>query len=135
MKPPRILVVDDDEESRRALAAVLSPACRIVEASNGREALGLLRDEKPRLMLLDLGLPGMGGLEVLARVRRIAPDIPVVMLTADADIGSAVRALNQGACAYFTKPYDPVSLREEIARVLAPAADAGDPPWQVRGLG
>ncbi len=62
-KTPKILVVDDDEETRRLLRGVLSPACEVLEASNGLDALCLLQREKPRLLLLDLLAAGDGRLE------------------------------------------------------------------------
>ena len=132
MKPPKILIVDDDDEMRRLLSGVLSPVCEVVEASNGLDALCLLQRERPRLVLLDLALPEMGGLEVLSAALRVAPGLPVMMLTGDADVNTAVTALNNGACAYVTKPFDPAYLRDEVARLLAPPAKPGDAPWQVR---
>lgn len=132
MKPPKILIVDDDDEMRRLLRGVLAPVCEIVEASNGLDALCLLQRERPRLVLLDLALPEIGGFEVLAAALRVAPNLPVLMLTGDADVNSAVTALNQGACAYVTKPFDPAYLREEVARLVAPPLKPADAPWQVR---
>jgi DNA-binding NtrC family response regulator len=131
MNPPKILIVDDDEDLRRLLRGALSPVCEVIEASNGLDALCLLQREKPRLMLLDMTLPEMGGLEVLTAARRAAPDAPIVVLTGDADVNSAVTALDLGACAYITKPFDPAYLRDEVARLLRPPAKDGDAPWQV----
>jgi two-component system chemotaxis response regulator CheY len=132
MKTSKILVVEDDDELRRLLRAILSPVCEVVDASNGLDALCLLRREKPRLILLDLELPEMGGLAVLSAALRLAPNVVVVMLTGDDDIETAVSALNRGARAYVTKPFDPRYLREEVARLLEPPAKPGDAPWQVR---
>jgi DNA-binding NtrC family response regulator len=133
MKPPKILIVDDDEDLRRMLCGALSPVGEVIEASNGLDALCLLQREKPRLMLLDMVMPEMGGLEVLAAARRIEPSTPVVMLTGDDDMDSAVTALDRGARAYITKPFDPAYLRDEVARLIQPSAKEGDAPWQVRG--
>lgn len=135
MNPPTILIVDDDDEMRLQLRGVLSPICEIVEASDGLDALCLLQRSKPRLVLLDLTLPEMGGLEVLAAAQRIAPDVRVVILSGDADVNSAVTALNEGACAYVTKPFDPGYLRDEVARLIAPPAKPADAPWQMRDEG
>jgi DNA-binding NtrC family response regulator len=132
MNPPKILIVDDDDEMRRLLSGVLSPVCEVVEASNGLDALCLLQRERPQLVLLDLALPEMGGLEVLSAALRVAPGLPVMMLTGDADVNTAVTALNNGACAYVTKPFDPAYLRDEVARIIAPPSKTGDAPWQVR---
>lgn len=135
MKPPTVLIVDDDDEMRLQLRSVLSAVCEVVEASDGLDALCLLQRSKPRLVLLDLTMPEMGGLEVLAAAQRIAPDVRVVMLSGDADVNSAVTALNEGACAYVTKPFDPDYLRGEVARLIAPPAKPGDAPWQMRDEG
>jgi DNA-binding NtrC family response regulator len=135
MKPPKILIVDDDDDLRRMLRGALSPVCEVIEASNGLDALCLLQREKPRLMLLDMTLPEMGGLEVLSAARRAEPGTPVVMLTGDAEVDSAVTALDRGASAYITKPFDPAYLRDEVARLLRPPAKDGDAPWQVLDQG
>lgn len=135
MKSPRVLIVDDDDEMRRLLGVLLAPACEVLDASNGIDALCLLQRARPRLMLLDLAMPEMDGLEVLAAALRLAPTLQVVMLTGDADVDSAVTALNKGACSYVTKPFDPSYLREEVARLLAPRGRPGDAPWQVRENG
>lgn len=132
MKPPKVLIVEDDGEMRRLLRGVLCPVCEVVEASNGLDGLCLLRRESPRLVLLDMGLPEIAGLDVLAAALRIAPSLAVVVLTGDADVDSAVTALNGGARAYVTKPFDPRALREEVARLLEPPGRPGDAPWRVR---
>ncbi len=135
MKLPKILVVDDDEVMRRLLRGLLSPVCEVLDASDGLDGLCLLQRANPRLVLLDLALPEMGGLDVLAAALRLAPNVPVVMLTADADVDTAVTALNKGASAYVTKPFDPAYLREEVARLIVPSLKYGDAPWQVREEG
>lgn len=135
MKRPRILIVDDDDEMRRLLSGLLAPLCEVFDASNGLDGLCLLRRAAPRLILLDLAMPEMDGFEVLSAALRLAPAVPVVMLTGDPDVSSAVTALNRGACAYVTKPFDPAYLREEVARLLEPRGGPGEAPWQVRGDG
>jgi DNA-binding NtrC family response regulator len=132
MKLPRVLIVDDDDEMRRLLGGLLSPVCEVLDASNGIDALCLLRRARPRLILLDLAMPDMGGLEVLSAALRLAPAAQVVMLTGETDVNSAVQALNMGASAYVTKPFDPAFLREEVSRLLAPAGRLRGAPWQVR---
>ena len=135
MKPPKVLIADDDDDLRRMLRGALSPVCEVIEASNGLDALCLLQREKPRLLLLDMVMPEMGGLEVLSAARRTEPNTAVVILTGDADVDSAVAALDRGASAYITKPFDPAYLRDEVARLLKPPAKDGDPPWEVRDEG
>ncbi len=132
MKPPKVLVVDDDDELRQALRGVLRPVCQVVEASNGLDAVCLIQREQPGLVLLDMAIPEMSGLEVLSAARRIAPSTRVVMITGDDNADSAVNALNGGACAYITKPFDPGTLRDEVARLLQPAPKTGEALWRVR---
>jgi two-component system, NtrC family, response regulator AtoC len=132
MKLPKVLIVDDDDELRRLLGGLLSPVCEVLDASNGIDALCLLQRARPRLILLDLAMPEMDGLEVLSAALRLAPAVQVVMLTGETDVSSAVRALNKGASAYVTKPFDPAYLREEVVRLLAPSGRPGGAPWQVR---
>jgi DNA-binding NtrC family response regulator len=131
-KPTKILIVDDEEDMRRMLRGVLAPVFEVIAASNGIDALRLLQCEKPRLLLLDMVMPEMGGLEVLSATRRIAPATLVMMLTADADLDSALAALEGGARAYVTKPFEPEVLCREVARMIEPSAKCGDPPWRVR---
>ena len=117
---------------RRMLRGVLSAVCEVIEASNGLDALRVLQRERPRLLLLDMSMPEMGGLEVLSAARRIAPATLVVVLTADDDVDTALTALDGGALAYVTKPFDPDVLCREVARLLEPPAKAGGPPWRIR---
>jgi DNA-binding NtrC family response regulator len=131
--PPKLLIVDDEDDMRRLLRRILAPVCDVIEAADGLDALSALRREKPRLMLVDITMPEMDGLAVLEAAQRISPATAVVMLTGDADVATAVAALDAGARAYITKPFDPGYLREEIVRLLEPPAKAGDAPWQTRG--
>ena len=132
----KILIVDDDADIRRVVRGVLEPLAEIFEAPNGEEALRLIADEKPGLMVLDVSMAGMGGLAVLRAARRLVPSLPVLMLTGESDIEVAKSALDEGARAYITKPFDPLLLREE-ARSLLDASNGGasvrpDRPWSVR---
>jgi len=129
-----ILIVDDDEEMRLVLRRVLDPLGEIVEASNGKDGLRLLADAKPDLMVLDVTMPGMDGLEVLKAARAVAPLLPVVMLTGGSDISTAKTALDDGASAYMTKPFESEVLCAEIRRLIngAEGASAGGRPWSVR---
>lgn len=132
---PKLLIVEDDADMRRALRAALGRSCAIIEAESGAEALRLVEDERPQLMLLDIALPDLSGLDVLAEALKRLPALTVVMLTGDDDVETAALALDGGARAYVTKPFDPEYLRGEIERLLAPGQRAGDPPWRVLGGG
>jgi DNA-binding response OmpR family regulator len=119
-----ILVVDDEPTLREALVEALeTDGFRVVAAADGREALTLFRSERPDLVLLDLMLPELSGIEV-CRIIRAESGVPIVMLTAkDSELDKVV-GLELGADDYVTKPF---SLRELTARIRAlfRRADAG----------
>lgn len=111
----RILVVDDEPAIRRALRAPLMElGFHVAEASRGEEALLALRGGAYEAVLLDINMPGIGGLETLKRIRTFAPRLPVLMLTVRDDEEDKVQALDMGADDYVTKPF---STRELIARI------------------
>ena len=129
--PAKILIVDDNADVRIALSAVLRHAFVVLEAPDGEKALALIAKEKPRLVLLDVSMPGLGGLEVLARARAHDPSLLVLMLTSRQDVDLAVRALTLGAAEYVTKPFDADYIRAEVENLLRPPSkSAGDPPWR-----
>lgn len=136
----KILIVDDDPDMLTVLRWALSSIGDVLEACEGRAALRLVSEAKPRLILLDVAMPGMGGIEVLKAARLIDPTAIVVMLTGLCDIAVAKEALDCGARAYVTKPFDDAYLRAEVKRLLEaakkkPAADAeaeSGRPWRVR---
>lgn len=133
---PKLLVVDDDEDLRKVLRRILAPFSEVLEAANGLDALRLVREARPRLMLLDVSMPGMDGLTVLGDALSIDPKLTVVMLTGDLDLHVARRALEGGACAYITKPFEPTALENEIRRQIdASCGDKkknGGRPWRVQ---
>ncbi|MHB0997892.1 MAG: response regulator transcription factor [Armatimonadota bacterium] len=116
MSKQKVLIVDDDENTCDLVRlqmemAGFEPLC----ACDGREALNIARDQRPSLIVLDLVLPEMDGLEVLREVRRLG-NIPVILLTGRNDEFDRVLGLEMGADDYVTKPFSP---RELIARVKA----------------
>ncbi|MGA2753091.1 MAG: response regulator transcription factor [Terracidiphilus sp.] len=111
----RILVVDDEPAIRRALRPPLMElGFQVAEASRGEEALQALRNAPHDVVLLDINMPGIGGIETLKRIRSFAPRLPVLMLTVRDDEEDKVEALESGADDYVTKPF---STRELIARI------------------
>jgi DNA-binding NtrC family response regulator len=118
----KILVVDDDAAARRILARLLQPTGDILEASTGVEALRLIAARRPRLMVLDMTMPGMSGLEVLAAVQASAVTMTIIVLTGQNDIDLAKRCLELGAVEYVTKPFDLAHLKEKVARCLERSA-------------
>lgn len=119
---PHVLVVDDEINLRRVLCAQLSQAgWETGQAGSGEEALERVRQEDPDLVLTDLRMPGMDGLELLARLRRDFPEVPVVMLTAFGSIDTAVEAMKRGAFDFLTKPFDKDKVVQTIHKALAQA--------------
>jgi len=113
----RILLVDDESAIRRALRPpLLELGFEVVEAIRGEEALQTLRASAFDVVLLDINMPGIGGMETLRRIRAVAPRLPVLMLTVRDAEEEKVAALEEGADDYVTKPF---SIRELIARVRA----------------
>ncbi len=107
MTSPRILVVDDQRAIREELVYALDfDGFRCAEAAEGKSALALLEKGDVHLVLLDIKMPGMDGLEVLAKIREHWPEIPVVMISGHGDIETAVVAIKQGAYDFLAKPFD-----------------------------
>lgn len=112
----KILVVDDEAEIVRLVRAYLERAgFAVVTAGEGREALAVFRHERPNLVVLDLNLPGMDGLDVCRAMRRDS-DVPIIMLTARLEETDRLIGLELGADDYVVKPFSP---REIVARVRA----------------
>lgn len=127
----KILIVDDNDDLRNSLARVLAPYFRVLTAADGEEALALLRAERPQLTLLDVSMPGLSGLEVLAAAKRADPALIVIMLTSRHDIELAAAALDLGAVEFVTKPFDADCIRAAISRLLDPAPPPEGRPWRV----
>jgi DNA-binding response OmpR family regulator len=114
-----ILIVDDEKNIRLTLSQALETlGAEIDTAANGEEALAKLKGREFGLILLDIRMPGMDGMEVLRRVREIRPDIRIIMITAYGTIESAVEALKLGAVDFLQKPFDPEEIRELVSRVM-----------------
>ncbi len=111
----QVLVVDDDEPMRRACSEIaIGMGCEVVQAENVPAAQAILKYQKVDLLLLDLRLPGVGGLALLEQVKALYPDTAVVVMTAFATVSSAVEAMRIGAGDYLTKPF----AMEELTAVL-----------------
>jgi serine phosphatase RsbU (regulator of sigma subunit) len=101
----RVLSIDDDSGMRRSLAAYLEDCDHeVIEAADGRAGLEAFEREQPELVLCDLGLPDIDGLEVVAALHERAPDTPVIVISGAAQVGDAMQALKRGAWDYITKP-------------------------------
>jgi two-component system phosphate regulon response regulator PhoB len=113
----KILIVDDEDAIREMIKVALELAgFQCLEAATAMDAMPLIVDERPDLLLLDWMMPEVSGIELLRRVRRydVTKDIPVILLTAKAEEQNAVQALDSGADDFITKPFKP---RELIARI------------------
>ena len=120
-----VLVVDDDPTVREVVITYLSKAGHAVtSAADGNEALASVAKSPPDLIVLDLMLPGLDGLEVSRRLRE-SGDIPVIMLTAKGTVSDRVVGLEHGADDYVTKPFSP---RELVLRVDSVLRRTGEPP-------
>jgi two-component system KDP operon response regulator KdpE len=112
-----VLIVDDERSIRLSLRTILGIfGFNIVEAARGEEALALVRTEQFDAVLLDINMPGIGGIEVCRLMRKASPRLPIVMLTVQGSEDRKVEALNAGADDYITKPFQ---LRELTARLRA----------------
>jgi DNA-binding NtrC family response regulator len=114
-----ILVVDDDPDIREVLQDRLeSLNYRVLGAATGREGLEILERQSPHLVLLDVEMPGMNGLDVLREIRRREHDITVVMITAFGTIERAVQAMKEGAYDFIPKPFEPDHIALIVAKAL-----------------
>ncbi|RSL28998.1 response regulator [Salibacterium salarium] len=117
----KILIVDDQYGIRVLLKEILQKdGHTIFEASNGIQALDVLEKETPDLMLLDMKIPGMDGVEILQERsnRQVAPDTQVVLMTAYGELNMMNEAKKLGACSYIPKPFDIDEVRSEIEKRL-----------------
>jgi len=111
----RILYVDDDEANLEVLRAACEDEFDVVTASSGARALDLMRDQEFAVLLADQRMPGMTGVELLERVRDIAPDTIRILITAYSDITDAIAAINRGHVRrYLRKPWDPDELKATL---------------------
>ena len=115
-----ILIVEDEEAVRRSMAAYLSDCgFHVMEAANGREGLEVLGAVKPDLLLLDLRMPEVDGLQVLSRLRDLHPDLPVIVVSGVGVVSDAVEALRRGAWDFLLKPIEDLSvLRHAVDMAL-----------------
>ncbi|HEU4438680.1 MAG TPA: sigma-54 dependent transcriptional regulator [Methylomirabilota bacterium] len=115
----RILVVDDETAIRSLLGAILqNKGYEVATAEDGAAALQQVARERPDVILLDLSMPRLSGLEALPEIKRLDPDVPVIICTAHADLATAVQAMKLGAYDYLTKPFDVELLALTVSRAV-----------------
>jgi len=118
----RVLVVDDEQAFCQILFILLkAEGFEPIVAHDGETALEMISRGLPDAVLLDVRMPGIGGMEVLKRAKGVEPYLPVLMMTAYSDVGGAVEALKEGACDYLTKPLDNRQLVEKLRRAIVAA--------------
>ena len=116
----KILIVDDDPNIRKTLARILTDwGYEASGAADGLAALEAIRSAPPALVLLDMQMPGMGGLEFLKAVRAVQPDLAVIMITGVEDEEQAKKSMELGASDYIVKPFDFDYLRDSVRAKLA----------------
>ncbi len=124
---PVALIVDDEQAIRRLLRTSLSESHNVVEASTGEEGLRLAATNNPGVVLLDLGLPDIDGIEVIKRVR-VFSSAPIIVLSAREQDGDKVIALDAGANDYLTKPFSVAELQARIRVALRASNPATEAP-------
>lgn len=115
----KILVVDDQYGIRVLLCEILQKdGYKMFDAANGVQALKIVDQEKPDLVLLDMKIPGMDGLEILKRIKADNPQVDVIMMTAYGELNLINEAMSLGAITHFAKPFDIDDIREVIKNSL-----------------
>ena len=114
-----LMVVDDERTTRLSLSEIFTlRGAHVVMAADGQEALNKLRESTVDLMVLDLKMPGMSGLQVAEEAQRLSPGTVIILLTAHASVDSAIGALRQGVFDYILKPAQPRAIVEVVERAL-----------------
>jgi two-component system KDP operon response regulator KdpE len=128
MRKSRILIVDDDIGIIKSVRANLQDNdCEVLTAMDGSEAMNIIEKEQPDLVILDISMPKMDGLEVCTEVRRWS-QIPIIMLSAHHDIEEKARCLNIGADDYVTKPFGVIELIARVRAVLRRTRESSTNP-------
>ena len=115
---PRILIVDDEREITEILADLLSEDYECLKAGSAEQALGCLRAAEFHLVISDITMPGMSGLEMIPHVKQLSPDTVVVMISGMQTVESAIGALRLGAFDYLMKPFDLRQVEAVVKRAL-----------------
>jgi PAS domain S-box-containing protein len=131
---PRILVVDDEPGPREALLEILHPKYRVIMAENGPDALQLLSTSPADLVLLDLKMPGMTGMDVLKAIKEADANVEAIMMTAYASVDTIRGAMAYGASGYLIKPFGEDEVEEAVTKALARRAGRTGTQQEVRTL-
>ena len=121
LRRPRVVIIDDDARVASILGdfvLVMRPQCSVETASNGETGLEAVRRERPDLILLDLRMPGIDGVEVVKRIRDMDASVPVIVITGAGDLVDTSAALASGARACLRKPVDLEQFKQLVSDVL-----------------
>jgi DNA-binding NtrC family response regulator len=115
---PTILICDDEEGIRESFKLILADTYTLRFATNGIEALEILKTLSPSLMLLDIKMPKTHGLEILKKVKELKPNLPVIIVTGYQSVEMAQEAIKSGASDYIPKPFDTKQILKVVAQSI-----------------
>lgn len=131
MEKPLIVLVDDDSSIRWVLSKALQNAgFKVMAADNGQSALQILENHKTTILITDVKMPGISGLELMETVKNRYPNLPVIIITANADTQMAVESHQIGAFDYLPKPFDLNQAVSICQKAIAKDSPQEFPPWQ-----
>ena len=122
----KILIADDERIERKGIASLLQfEDCEmeLFEAANGKAALELVRQEKPDILISDINMPFMSGLELMDEVRKISPDMAIIVISGYSDFSYAYEAIRNGVAGYVLKPVDPDEFHRVFKKAMSALAD------------
>ena len=122
MSPVRVLLVEDDEDNRELMAEVLATSgCSVLSVANGQDGLAKLAEDRVDVIVTDVGMPGMGGLELAKSAKAMSPNVAVVVVTGWAERDDITSARGKHVDAVLIKPVDPDALTQAVADVARAA--------------
>lgn len=126
MRMGRVLVVEDDEHVRKTVGLVLKQGgYEVIEAADGAQALTVIESQRPDCVICDLGLPAIGGKEVIAVMRRVLPATPIIVMTGHPDVQDAASLFKQGVVDYLVKPVLAQTVLDAVRRAIGEQALLG----------
>jgi DNA-binding NtrC family response regulator len=114
----RVLVVDDEVGGREAFKMILKDDYEVITSEDGVEALEIIKEKRPKVVILDILMPGLSGIEVLKKIKEFDEGIEVIMVTATKNLSTAIEAIELGAFDYLVKPFDMREVRMITKRAM-----------------
>jgi len=114
----QILICDDQPNIRESYKLILADNYDLIFAANGQDVLLYLHENKPDLIIMDIKMPKMDGLTALKELKKMQPDLPVLIVTGYDSVETAATALNAGAVDYIVKPFEPEQISKSVRKVL-----------------